>query len=153
MFNGSTIEMRLVDGRGMPLSPYTTVGTQTDIIGPVMAVGTCVNSATSPMTPMATVDARDIEEAIFNTAMDDIANWQPNISGPLDTGVLEEPQTEETVATVADEAPTDLRKSTMPVVIDLSDNDEPAVTAPCEPVTIRRRNFPFSSIRFIILDR
>jgi hypothetical protein len=136
VFNGSLIEMRLVDGRGIPLAPYSTVGTQTDIIAPVMAVGTCVNSATSPM---ATVDTVDIEEAIFNTVMDDVANWQPNISGPLDTGVLEEPQTEETVATAAEEVPTCLTKSTVPTVIDLSDNEQPVVTAPCEPVNIRQK--------------
>ena len=111
VFNGAVLELRYVDGRGVPLPVMTSFGTQTDISGPIMAVGTGVNIATSPMVPVVTVDMVDIDESIFNRAMDAMANWQPHTSGPLDTGVLEEPQTEETVATGTDEAPTDLTRT------------------------------------------
>ena len=138
IFNGVQIELKLSDDRGVPLPLMTTIETQTELTGAVMAVGTCVDIASSPLVPVATVDDAMIsDESMFNTAMDNLASWQPNISGPLDTGVLEEPQTEETVATENDEAPTDLTKTVMaPVLIDLSENEETVVTAPCEPVNI-----------------
>lgn len=99
IFNGSQIAMKLVDGGDAPLAPMTTTSTQTDNTG--------VERATSPMVPESAVeDIREIDESLFNTAMEAMAQWQPNVTGPVDAAVLEESQREETVATETDPAMT-----------------------------------------------